>query len=446
MTESSVAAKAGSASENHLEAFGCEYAHDGDQVSRRVRLGSVEHQAALPSVGEAEAFADWWKSSLVSPPVKSLSDAEPIRFMDLFSSVGGLTLGFSDAARAVGLRPVPVLAVDNDGGALSVYERNHRPRVAKLQSVRDLVDVSSTGQGSRTRFTRRPKWASDDLARATQGVQAIVAGPPCQGHSSLNNHSRGDDRRNLLYLTVPALAVAADVDLVVIENVPNVVHDQHSVVSGAVSLLEQAGYDISVAVLAAHRLGWPQTRRRFFLVATRNLQTVTLPQAMAVMERDALPVSWAINDLLETTDADGSNTFNRSSSLSDANRSRVEWLFANKEYDLPNDERPDCHRDGHSYPAVYGRMRGDQPSGTITGGFLSPGRGRFVHPRVPRSLSPHEGARIQGFPDWFQFTGADSEPKRTQLAKWIGDAVPPILGFTAGIAALSSLDKFTTTR
>lgn len=446
MTEPSVAAEAGAVSENLFGAFGCQYGHDGHQVIRRVRLGGVEHQTALPTVGESDAFADWWKSSLISPPTKPADDAETIRFMDLFSSVGGLTLGFSDAARSVGLRPVPMLAADVDGGALSVYERNHRPRVAKLQSVRELVDVSWTGQGSRTRFTRQPKWASDDLARATRGVQAIVAGPPCQGHSSLNNHSRGDDPRNLLYLTVPALAVAANVDLVVIENVPNVVHDQHSVVSSAVSLLEQAGYQISVAVLAAHRLGWPQTRRRFFLVATRNLQTITLPQAMSVMERDALPVSWAIDDLLETTDADGCDTFNRSSSLSDANRSRVEWLFANKEYDLPNDERPDCHKDGHSYPAVYGRMRPDQPSGTITGGFLSPGRGRFVHPRVPRSLSPHEGARIQGFPDWFQFTGPDSESKRTQLAKWIGDAVPPILGFTAGVAALSSLDGFSDPR
>lgn len=446
MTEPSVGAEAGALSENLFGAFGCQYGHDDGQVTRRVRLGAMEHQSELPSVGEADAFADWWKSSLISPPQKPAHDAEPIRFMDLFSSVGGLTLGFADAARAIGLRPVPMLAADVDGGALSVYERNHRPRVAKLQSVRELVDVSWTGQGSRTRFTRQPKWASEDLARATRGVQAIVAGPPCQGHSSLNNHSRGDDPRNLLYLTVPALAVAADVDLVIIENVPNVVHDQYSVVSSAVSLLEQAGYQISVAVLAAHRLGWPQTRRRFFLVATRNLQTITLPQAMSVMEHDALPVSWAIEDLLGTTDADGSSTFDRSSSLSDANRARVEWLFANKEYDLPNDERPDCHKDGHSYPAVYGRMRADQPSGTITGGFLSPGRGRFVHPRVPRSLSPHEGARIQGFPDWFQFTGPDSEPKRTQLAKWVGDAVPPILGFTAGIAALSSLDGFSAKR
>jgi DNA (cytosine-5)-methyltransferase 1 len=396
----------------------------------------------LPSAGERDPFADWWKSSLTTEPMTLLAEAEPLRFMDLFSSVGGLTLGFSDAVRSVGRRPVPALAVDVDGGALSVYERNHRPRVAKLKSVRELVNFDWIGQGSRTRFTRAPRWKSDDLARATRGVQAIVAGPPCQGHSSLNNHSRGDDPRNLLYLTVPALAVAADVDLVVIENVPNVVHDQQSVVSSAVALLEQADYQISVAVLSAHHLGWPQTRRRFFLVATRNPQLATLPEVMAALRRDPLPVSWAISDLAGVTDAADALTFNRSSVLSEANQARVEWLFANREYDLPNDERPDCHKDGHSYPAVYGRMHADQPAGTITGGFLSPGRGRFIHPTLPRALSPHEGARIQGFPDWFEFAGLGEEPKRTQLAKWIGDAVPPILGFSAGLSALSSLPEF----
>lgn len=424
-----------------LDCFTCDYSHVDSDVVRTVQFGNFSRSIRLPSVSESDPFADWWRSSLLTPSLPVQADAPPLRFIDLFSSVGGLSLGFSDAVRSVGYRPVPVLAADIDAGALRVYERNHRPRIVQHASVRDLVDFHWTGQGAKVRFTRAPRWASENLVRATRGINAIIAGPPCQGHSSLNNHSRGDDPRNLLYLTVPAIAVAADAELVIIENVPNVVHDQHSVVSAAHALLEQAGYHISFGVLAAHQLGWPQTRRRFFLIATREKQAVQLPRIAERMRRESLPVSWAIKDLTSSTDSIAGTTFDRSSDLSEANRVRVEWLFANQEFDLPNDERPDCHKDGHSYPAVYGRMRGDQPSGTITGGFLSPGRGRFVHPTQARSLSPHEGARIQGFPDSFKFFGPTGpEPKRTHLAKWIGDAVPPILGFAAGLSALSSLN------
>ena len=124
--------------------------------------------------------------------------------------------------------------------------------------------------------------------------------------------------------------------------------------------------------------------------------------------------------------------------LSEDNARRVRWLFDNNAYDLPNHERPKCHQEGHSYPAVYGRMRWDEAAPTITGGFLTPGRGRFVHPLRPRVMTPHEAARVQGFPDWFQFQVGEERPlKRANLAKWIGDAVPPILGAAAVLAAIA---------
>ena len=87
---------------------------------------------------------------------------------------------------------------------------------------------------------------------------------------------------------------------------------------------------------------------------------------------------------------------------------------------------------------VYGKLDWENPSGTITTGFLSPGRGRYIHPTQPRALSPHEAARIQGFPDgYFPLNTLVPEMKRSELAKWIGDAVPSILGFYVGIVALS---------
>ncbi|MEL0101230.1 MAG: DNA cytosine methyltransferase, partial [Euryarchaeota archaeon] len=105
-------------------------------------------------------------------------------------------------------------------------------------------------------------------------------------------------------------------------------------------------------------------------------------------------------------------------------------------WDLPNHLRPVCHQNGHNYPAVYGRMKWDEPSSTITAGFRSNGQGRFTHPSAKpgRPLTPHEAARIQTFPDWFSFDGH----RPTTMAKTIGNAVPPLLAMYVAFVAIKS--------
>jgi DNA (cytosine-5)-methyltransferase 1 len=75
---------------------------------------------------------------------------------------------------------------------------------------------------------------------------------------------------------------------------------------------------------------------------------------------------------------------------------------------------------------MYGRLRYDRPSQTITSGFTSPGQGRFIHPSQQRTLTPHEAARLQFFPDFFDFSASK---KRGDLAKMIGNAVPMKLSY-----------------
>ena len=84
-------------------------------------------------------------------------------------------------------------------------------------------------------------------------------------------------------------------------------------------------------------------------------------------------------------------------------------------------------------------MHGDRPAPTITTGIGTPGQGRFIHPTRRRLITPHEAARIQGFPDWYKFESPDRTSTRKSLAKWIGYAVPPILGMSAAIVALTSV-------
>jgi DNA (cytosine-5)-methyltransferase 1 len=68
-----------------------------------------------------------------------------------------------------------------------------------------------------------------------------------------------------------------------------------------------------------------------------------------------------------------------------------------------------------------------------------PHRGAQRGPDRPRLITPHEAARIQGFPDWFDFAPGGLPYTRKNLTKWIRDAVPPILGFTVALAMLQRL-------
>jgi hypothetical protein len=77
---------------------------------------------------------------------------------------------------------------------------------------------------------------------------------------------------------------------------------------------------------------------------------------------------------------------------------RVDFLFDHDLFDLPDTERPDCHKNGTTYTAVYGRMHWDRPSQTITTGIGTPGQGRYIHSLRRRVITPHEAARLQGFP------------------------------------------------
>jgi DNA (cytosine-5)-methyltransferase 1 len=409
------------------------------RVSRGITVGETEFadiRTLLAGDGDLNPFASWWGSYLRGAKPQVNRDHQPLKFIDLFSSVGGLSLGASEAVSALGMRGIAQLAADVDSRALQVYRSNFRPRQTISDSVRNMIDFRVSGTDYTAKFAYHPTIIDDRLSSIAGSVDLVLAGPPCQGHSSLNNHSRHNDPKNLLYLTVPAAAVALDARHVVIENVPNVVRDKNGVVETTIQLLRNSGYSVTSGVLGAHRLGWPQTRKRFFIVASRDAEPVPLEIVSKGFERDAMPLWWLISDLT-TASSKSVDIMDAVPEMSAENRQRINWLFDNDEYNLPNAIRPDCHKEGHTYPSTYGRMYPDQPAPTITGGFVTPGRGRFIHPTQRRVLTPREAARIQGFPDWFEFSSpAGHPPNRTELAQWIGNAVPPILGFAATLSAL----------
>jgi DNA (cytosine-5)-methyltransferase 1 len=82
---------------------------------------------------------------------------------------------------------------------------------------------------------------------------------------------------------------------------------------------------------------------------------------------------------------------------------------------------------------MYGRLHWDRPAQTITSGYGSMGQGRYVHPRERRTLTPHEAARLQMIPDFFDFSDARS---RGAWARMIGNAAPWKLAYAFALEML----------
>ncbi len=169
-------------------------------------------------------------------------------------------------------------------------------------------------------------------------------------------------------------------------------------------------------------------------MARRDKAPLALSDVVEAFRTQPRDLWWAISDL---EDSPEDEFMNLRPNFSEENRQRIDWLFEHDTHDLDLDQRPDCHKDGTTYNSVYGRLYKDRPAPTITTGFLTPGRGRYIHPTRRRVLTPREAARLQGFPDTYDFSlPGGAVPSKLKLGKWIGDAVPMPLGYIAGLSAL----------
>lgn len=347
-----------------------------------------------------------------------------LRVVDLFAGCGGLTLGIAQAAHRHDVSLDVRLAVDFEAAPTEVFKANFPKANVQRGTVESFFDgdlgASLTAQEEKTLST-------------VGEVELLIGGPPCQGHSNLNNHTRRDDPKNRLYLRMARAAEVLRPSAVVIENVLAVVNDKQQVVSRAIVHLKRLGYDVATGRIDLLKLGVAQTRKRHILLAIREDALpfgFSAADLLKVEDGIAVPhdLRWAIGDLL---DIPAKSFFDEAAVPNADNQRRMKYLFENGEYNLPNEERPECHRGEHNYTSMYGRLWWDRPSQTITSGFATMGRGRFVHPAVPRCLTAHEAARIQGFPDYFKFVDERVKPRyeltRTEVQVIIGNAVPPPL-------------------
>lgn len=332
--------------------------------------------------------------------------------VDLFCGAGGLTHGLISAG-------VKVRAgVDFDEACRYPYETNHDGIVFHRADVAEL-EASTVAE-----------WFGDATVRVLAGCA------PCQPFSTYalryqKKEKVEDDQRWSLLNHFGRLVRELLPDIVTMENVPTVT--RHSVFKNFKRTLESLGYNVWVDVIDCADYGLPQRRNRTVLLASLH-GDVKLREPIASKARTVEDV---IKDLpvLRHGCVDKRDRLHAASRLSDLNYERILHSKPGGTWrDWPQHLVAKCHTksSGKKYPAVYGRMKYDEPAPTLTTQFYGFGNGRFGHPTQARGLSLREGALLQGFPKDYSFIPDDQPVQFKVLGRLIGNAVPVDLGRVIG--------------
>src|SRR3954471_9646758 len=145
------------------------------------------------------------------------SGKQVLSIVDLFAGAGGFSLGISEACRRLGVGANILLAIDYDEASAGVFRENF-PNARMSQEPAENIFSREPGES----FSAREA----NLRKHFGGIDLLIGGPPCQGHSDLNNKTRRNDPRNSLYVKMIRAAEVLRARAVVIENVPAVVHDR----------------------------------------------------------------------------------------------------------------------------------------------------------------------------------------------------------------------------
>lgn len=318
--------------------------------------------------------------------------------IDLFAGAGGLTTGLKVAGFRV------CAAVEVDHRAAATFRANH-PRV-RLESV----DIRAVKCAPLMRKLGLKKGELDLLAGC----------PPCQGFSRLptrNREALKDERNDLVFEFVRFVRAFFPKSLM-FENVPGLIRNGRF--QKFESQLRALGYSLDVKVLDASDYGVPQRRRRLIVLGARG--RTRLPLAEPCGERRTVREAFA--SLTAAPGMSGDALHDLPVRHSNQVQALIRAIPANGggRLDLPLDMRLECHVRTNGFHDVYGRMRWDAPSPTITSGCVNPSKGRFLHPAEHRAITLREAAILQGFPIDYVFL---PEHGKEAIAAMIGNALPP---------------------
>lgn len=359
---------------------------------------------------------------------------EQYNIIDLFAGVGGLSYGFSVLPQ---FNIIAANEIEKDISA--AYTLNH-PNVKMLNC--DICDLTEDG-----------------LHKVLDGrkIDLVVGGPPCQSYSTLGKR-RNDERANLFMQYKRILGILQP-RAFVFENVTGMLSmNKGQLFRRIQSEFEELGYDLKHEILDAVDFGVPQHRERVILVGTKGKNRfvyptpthgdglkpyVTLKDAIGDLpqlssgEKKDYYSAGITNDFLAFVRNENETVVQEHSAPKNGEH-MIKIMKTLKEGqskdDLPEDIRPKS-----GYGNTYAKLWWNKPSTTITRNFACPSSSRCIHPRDSRAMSIREGARLQSFPDDYQFYGSDGM-KRLE----IGNAVPPLLSMAIARQMLDVLNQKST--
>ena len=345
-----------------------------------------------------------------------------VQVLDLFSGCGGMSLGFDAVGQATGVFSL-LGGIDINPVSLATYGNN--------------LGVPGVQRDIRTLSTNRRALVSllRGLCNYTPSKPLVLIGcAPCQGfsaHQKTHLHRRADIRNGLIE-TFSAIAETLQPDCVLMENVPELLTGRYSSHHRSfVTRMEASGYSVKSEVHNAAMHGVAQNRRRALVLAMRHANFelpaggTSAPRTVRSAIGSLRPVLAGVADHLDTMHKSATH---RSSTLA------VIRAVPKDGGSRPRGIGPKCLDKVKGFSDVYGRLRWDEPSITITHYARNPASGRFVHPEQDRGLTMREAARLQGFPDQFQFSGGLDD-----VFRQIGEAVPPPMAVALALSIAKNL-------
>ena len=341
--------------------------------------------------------------------------------LSLFSGIGGFSLGF----RRCGFDIKGFVEIDD--GLSKIYEKNfpNTPRIG--------ADI-----------TQIPSNLIKDFSVNSGPIDVVIGGPPCQGFS-LSGKRQIDDPRNYLFEDYLRVIDIIAPRIAIVENV-KLLTSMRSKEGGMVKDdmqegFRKHGYKVKYFEINAIDYGVPQHRERVFFIATRNDLNI---------EPSFSPASFGgCNDFFSNinyirTFADACSDLPY---IESGQTSNDPWHFAVNHpdhvidwlWDVPqgvsahDNTNPDL-RPPSGYNTTYKRQIWNEPSSTVQTTFGMISGCRNVHPIATRSLTIREAARLQSFPDDYEFSGLLST-----IRTGIGNAVPPVLAFSIAEHVVSLL-------
>lgn len=404
-------------------------------------------------------------------------------YIDLFAGCGGLSLGLH-AAGWEGL-----FAIERDPMAFETLERNMLAPDAPYPSFKNWPEWLPKQNYDIDTLLSNDRFK--DHLRSLQGhISLIAGGPPCQGFS-VGGMRDGSDIRNQLAHRMLEIVKLVRPSMVLIENVEGITRPfrskpgatKSSVADNIIDTLRTIGYDASFTKVDASRFGVPQYRHRVFILGISNdlpfshdlskqLQEAMEHVRIGMLKKLGLPLDRTINVREAIEDLSGKNRVPcpdspkfLSGTYTDATSSYAQLL----RHSIPNTEIPNSHRfsyHGARIHKLYALAHETQPHGRLSKEFLlncgtkkdkkvlldpeapvstiTTHPDEFIHYSEPRNISVREMARLQSFPDNFDFYGryTINGPRRhldVARCSQVGNAVPPYLGQAVGLALIELL-------